>query len=380
MLRGAIVLGLAAVLAASDLIDVKSARILEENRLILSADIHHYSYVKTFDIIYVSGYTAGAFVITNTNDVVSSKHVTYEYLYLPFKLQYGLANLFEFDVSFPIVAYRDSVKGAMPGASAAEVIRGFFFCDTTFEVRLRFNDYDNRAAFNLAASVQLPTGASHPRSGSGLSSHTTIIATNVSPGSVDPSTLGENDYSLSPFSRGVSEFSLSCYYTKEWLDDLLMHVNVSYIYELAPGEIFWQPEDFVTMQPDGSGNTTPIFKFFGIEKLFKQLFWTWSRTDPWYYRRNDSIKAAIAFEYQFDTPLAIGDAAIDMSYKFFLEISGTLMWDQSSSRRNELIVTPGAWIKLTRYARLLVGYTFVIADREDRYYNQRFSAGIRVLL
>ncbi|MEK6795516.1 MAG: hypothetical protein AABZ39_12105 [Spirochaetota bacterium] len=380
MHRGAIVLGLcAAFLTASDLIDVKSARILEENRLVISADLHHYSYAKSVDVIYVTGYYAGDFVITNTNAVVHSPHVTYEYLYLPFKLQYGLANLFEFDVTFPIVAYRDSARANMPGATGPEVIRGFFFCDTTLEARMRFNDYDNRAVFNLAVSVQLPTGASHPRADAALPSHAVIVATNAAVGSIDPNTIGESDYSLSPFSRGVGEFAISCYYTKEWIDDLLMHINFSYIYELEPGEVFWQPEDFVTMPPAGS-TEPPVFKFFGIEKLLKKLFWTWSRTDPWMFRRNDAIKAAIAFEYQLDTPLTIGDAAIDMSYKFFLEISGTLMWDQSSSRRNELTITPGAWIKLTRYARLLVGYTFVILDREDRYYNQRFSAGIRVIL
>ncbi|MBI4977014.1 MAG: hypothetical protein HZC28_05995 [Spirochaetes bacterium] len=365
-----------ACIFASDLIKVKSARILEENRFLVAADLAQYSLVKSFVVNYISD-TVG--VIT-TNAVVASEHTTSEYLYLPIKIRYGMIQLLEFDVSLPLVAWRDAARAYNPGARFEDTFKGFFFCDASFEARLRVDDIAQNAAWNIAVAVQLPTGVGKPQVENRLPNVTSINVTNQTVGSFDPSTIGENDYTLSPFSRGLGEFTVSFYYTKEWIDDLLTHFNISYIYELEQGETFWQPEAFIATVPQATGGSTYDFKGFGIEKLLKKLFWTWSRTDPWEYRRNDAIEAGCAIEYYMEAPLTIGDSfTIDLAYKLFLEVTGTLAWDVSSSRRSELVITPGVWIRAAKYARFLLGTSFVILDNPGRYYSHKLTAGLEVM-
>lgn len=381
------VICISAPLLSADLLFSKSAYIMDEGRFVLSADLFRYSYLKNFTAIYLTQTTnySPYELVTETNEVISEKYSTYEMLYMPVTLNIGLVRFLQFDFVFPMIAYRDLATERLNEMNNSEntSFYGFTLGDVKFETRVRWDNVKTLSSFNLAFGVQVATGSESGRrdADSELDLNLTKVYTNKEPGYDDPATWYESGYKYFPLSSHTKEYKISFYYTQQWMRNLFSHFNLSYVYALEEDEQFWKPKNLFEYNEDAPEGEKVQWYWFGVQDLFKKIFWIWSKDDPLAYRRNDRIEYAFALEYFMPSTLSVGKAEIDVAYKWFVEFNGIISWDESSAFSSEFVVTPGFWLKMTKYGRFIFGYSFIISDDEKRrFYNRKLSMGLRFAL
>lgn len=369
-------------LFAADLLYTKSAYMSDDGRVNVSFGMFRYAYEKTFNVILIEEITNANVVNHTTNEDYSSSHATYELYEMPITAQIGISRFLQFDFTLPLVAFRNLGRERL--AEDLNTTETTFFGpslgDVNFDIRIRWDKIKTSSTFNFGFTVVLPTGAKKSRYESGEYNETTyIIETNYSGTDIETKYLSEYDYFYEPISSDLFELHWDFYYTQHWWRDLLSHFNISYIYQAEEGETFWEIEPvFERKEKDGRAD----FQFYGagLDDLFRKLFWINSREDPWRFSRNDRIETSLALEYYFDSPLTIGKYQLDIGYKIFAELGAKIAFSEYSTFNSEITLTPGVWLKISKFARFVAGYTFVLLDEDRRFYNKRLAISIRLMI
>jgi len=302
-----------------------------------------------------------------------------EYLYLPVYMQYGLTSFVQLAAFLPIINARNVIESKGNMFSGGE---GIAVGD--FHIELKFSDDNKEPEYNYSIVVryQYKSGVQ-----TGLSPQEIQMLTDKS--GVDRKIT----VSYYPFSKGVENLGLGYYLTTDLFKKIDVNFNATYTYEFgiiedeAEGERrmtikdFFKFENIIEKEKDKEGKETEKFKiksFFGLEKMFKRLFWTSSKSDPWSDKRDDHITLSLSLDTFLDTDYYIGKKRVLIGLRPFVEFTGILNWHESSTTRSCLMINPGLWIKFTNPLRYMISFTFVAARSREFPFDTGLIQGIAV--
>jgi len=290
------------------------------------------------------------------------------YFIIPLFFDFSLVRNVQTGVEVPIVGFRDIKRDTVEFAPVGDV-----------QAFLEFGRDDTEYNFRDAIIIQVTYG-----SGQGASFD---IMTNEKRSEAYSREINNKGYY--PASRGNNQYALGYRLTKHIGNNSSFTFNGSYVYELLEGETFKSNfvDEFQGVIIESASNTndtavgkfsTSDYSFFGIENIFKKLFWTTDPENPWHDKANDHLEFSCTIDTYFDTDYYIGERRIEFGFKPFIELSYHYRFTGLSLYKSRLILVPGMWVKIGSKIRYLFGVSKILWAENDFEYDD--AAQMRVLI
>lgn len=187
-----------------------------------------------------------------------------------------------------------------------------------------------------------------------------------------------------PMTKGNNQYSLGYRFSKEIGEKFRVHFNADYVYELLENEtivsnLFSEITGFI-QQEEGSGGTlskTNVegFSPFGLDKIFRKLFWlNEDLQDPYKDRKNDHIELSLTVDSFHHNEIYLKSGKrIPIYFKPFLELSYVYRFTQESLYRSHLTVIPGFFLKYQKYMGIQTGIAFDLWGEENYFKKTAFK-------
>ncbi|HMB00451.1 MAG TPA: hypothetical protein VKS21_05635 [Spirochaetota bacterium] len=195
-----------------------------------------------------------------------------------------------------------------------------------------------------------------------------------------------------PAVKARFNYDIGYMYAKKISQKSTIQFNFRYNYSFTTAEengimtnIFpvggWTRKKIITSR-DTAGNETQVtnksFILFGFIPMFKNWFWRQNGSDPWYDKKNDYLLFTGSIDTFINTDYYINNKKIIIAFKPYIEFAFFKRFSKESLEKTRLVISPGVWLKVTKWFRFVAGLHKTIYAEKGYNYKQSFFLSLRV--